>query len=130
MYKFLLLIIFVAGILLISKPQTIIDFPDTPSVRFAKMWAKDLALLKKKNTLPAESDLKKVNYIPANSLARTYLLKANPKIRADNEKKGRYFLEVTLMAWAQKDHGLVVQYELFEGKNRNKVWEFARTFTF
>lgn len=130
MYKFFLLIVFTAGILLISKPQTFIDSPDSPSIRFAKMWEKDLALLKKTNTFPVETDLKKINYIPANSLARTYLLKANPKIRASNEKKGKYFLEITLMAWAQKDHGLVVQYELFEGKKRNKVWEFARTFTF
>lgn len=129
MYKIVLLVFFISGIVLISKPQNIIDSTEAPSERFAKMWEKDLALLKKKKVFPAESDIKKINFIPANALARTYLLKANPKI-SSVETKGKYLLEVTIMAWAQKDHGLVVQYELFEGKKRNKSWEFARTFTF
>ncbi|OQW46321.1 MAG: hypothetical protein A4S09_16545 [Proteobacteria bacterium SG_bin7] len=130
MHKIFLLMIFVLGILLISRPQTIIDVPRTPSERFATMWEKDLVLLQKKNTLPTAKEIWQINYVPANPLARTYLLKANPKISAGDPKTGKYLLEITLMAWAQKDHGLVVQYELFQGKNRNKVWEFARTFTF
>lgn len=47
----------------------------------------------------------------------------------------KYFLEITLMAWAQEnDHTLMVQYELFENSpnkpNRPKLWEFARTLIF
>ncbi len=130
MKRFLLLAMFVAGLILIAKPQRIIDLPGHPSERMAKLWNKDIENLKKAKTFPAEDELQKINFIPANPLARTWLLKTKPNLYARGQKKGKYFLEVTLMAWAQKDHGLVVQYELFEGKKRNKAWEFARTFTF
>jgi hypothetical protein len=128
--KFFILILFTAGLILITKPQHIIESPDSASLRFAKLWNADIAKLKAKGTFPVETDIKKINYIPGNHLARTLIFKANPQIAAKGEKKGKYLLEVTVMAWSQKDHGLVVQYELFEGKKRNKAWEFARTFTF
>lgn len=130
MNKIGLLFLFVAGIVLLAQPQSFVAAHQSPSERIAKLWRKDLAALKKSKIFPKEEDLKKINFIPANALARTWLFKASPEISAKGEKKGKFFLEVTLMAWAQKDHGLVVQYELFEGKKRHKAWEFARTYTF
>lgn len=130
MNKLGLLFLFVAGLILLAKPQNIIAVPEVPSERIAKMWKKDLAKLKKSGVFPKEEEIKKINFIPANALARTWLFKSAPDLSAKGEKNGKYLLEVTLMAWAQKDHGFVVQYELFKGKKRDKAWEFARTYTF
>jgi|GEM_PF-4987102 len=123
-----------------------LDFKEDqlPSKKFTHLWQKDLDYLSTLKGFPKWNEIQSASFVSGNHLARSLLLQANlPRQLVDVQNRSkivfskssassnRFKLEVVLVSWKDANKtGTVVQYELLDGKTKNKLWEFSRTLIF
>lgn len=131
--KIIAFIIFLSGLILFSfyKKYFIFNFLNEDK-KFIFVWKNDLNELQKTNHLPKEwNNLSKIYFFGSiNDNKLTKIIKKNIyQIIPINKKNGKFYLTITFNQFEEKQKNyLVLQYEIFEKKSNNKIWELGRTF--
>jgi hypothetical protein len=111
----------------------LIDNDNSPrissSTDFYAKWEKDIEKLKAAGNLPPEWDrIEKVAYKESSERTQAWI-ENRPLGLIRTKKDGDHYLTITLVDFADKEkYGVIVQYELFNSKSQNKIWELGRTF--
>lgn len=99
----------------------------TSSNHFFKMWQADLDQIKA-NLPPQWNEIEKVTYKDSSERTKAWI-ENRPVGLIRTKKGGDHYLLVTLVDFSDKEkYGVIAQYELFESKTDNKIWELGRTF--
>jgi hypothetical protein len=92
------------------------------------MWREDIELLEGSGKLPKPwFEVREIELIGGSPHARQWLKRIDVPLK-DKRGDGKYRLEVLIVPWTvEKQHGVLVQYNLVDLKSKNMIWELGRT---
>jgi hypothetical protein len=130
MTKIFGLVIFIFGLLAVYATYNDILpfwFANKPE-QIRALWKQDMELLIKTDKLPKEwGQIREIKLQPLTATTAKLIKEIQPPI-APTKKDGNYRLEISLDDWKEKsEYGLMLQYQLFDLKTQNLIWELDRT---
>ena len=86
------------------------------------LWENDLELLSETSSLPKFwQQIKTIQITPSSELAKKWTKSVSPPIAIN--PKGTYRLEILIISWdEEKEHGVIIQYNLIDLKTENMDW--------
>ncbi len=95
--------------------------------KIESLWKQDLELLVRNRKLPKEwIDVSEVKVNPLGESAKNLL--KDIQVPISTKPNGAYTLEVSVDDWEENGKkGVMIQYQLFDNKSQNLVWELGRT---
>ena len=100
----------------------------THAEKLQRMWEEDVSLLTSLKKLPASwGSLKEIKYSATSKEDFQLVQKLTSPIRLN--KDGKFRMNILLLSWEDgNEKGYVFQYDIFNIKTKNLVWELGRTF--
>lgn len=129
MLKWLAILLLMIGLGLgYHSAQSYLKFKNgSPSTRLQILWENDLELLEQASSLPKQWDqIREIKIDAATDNAKKWMQGVYPPITIRPD--GTHRLEILVISWEEeKEHGVIIQYNLVELKNENMIWELGRT---
>jgi hypothetical protein len=110
------------------KDVTPFWFDGSQAGQIESLWKQDMELLVHNQALPKQwIEVSEIKYFPLTDSVKELLSKIKPPLAT--HENGTYRMEVTIDDWKDNsDYGLMIQYQMFDIKSNNLVWELGRTF--